>query len=77
MENYPYAIFTFKKKVKTLEGHLSGQLKEEKDFFKESELPELDNLKELTDSSHITALVKLKYRLSEIIFLYRELDYSL
>ena len=53
MENYPYAIFTFKKKVKTLEGHLSGQLKEEKDFFKESGLPELDNLKELTDSSHI------------------------
>ena len=53
MENYPFAIFTFRKEVKTLKGHLKGKLKEEKDFFKQVGLPKSDTLEELVSSSSI------------------------
>jgi hypothetical protein len=50
MESSPYAVFVFKRRVKTLKSLLEGRLKEEKDFFETLKLPEVTNLRELAES---------------------------
>jgi len=51
MENYPYAVFAFKRRVKSFKGLLSGELIEEKDFFKTLSIKEVKTLKELVEHS--------------------------
>ena len=51
MEPNPYAVFVFKRRVKTFKSLLEGRLKEEKDFFQTLKLPKVTNLKELAESS--------------------------
>lgn len=51
MEPNPYAIFVFKRRVKTFRGLLSGRLKEEKNFFETLKLKKAEHLKDLAESS--------------------------
>ena len=46
MEANPYAVFTYKRKVKSLKGLLKGVLKEEKGFFKTLNLKRVETLGE-------------------------------
>ena len=48
MEANPYAVFTYKRRVKSLKGLLKGVLKEEKGFFKTLNLKRVETLGELT-----------------------------
>ncbi len=53
MENYPFAIFTFDKKVKTFKDYLKGNLTEEKGFFEALKIPPGRTLGEVVRSSPI------------------------
>jgi len=51
MENRPYAVFTFEKKVKTFKGHLKGKLTEEKGFFEAAKIPAGSTLGEVVEKT--------------------------
>ncbi|BAL80136.1 diguanylate cyclase domain-containing protein [Caldisericum exile] len=53
MEVNPYAVFVFKRKVKTMRGLLKGELKEEKNFFKTLSLKKVKTLNDLAKQNNL------------------------